>query len=157
MKKWITAFTIAAVTAFALPNDEVQLAMLSKMAQKKAIVLATMNLEGKKKEAFGTLYDEFQEKINDILAKRLNIIVEYAKNYKQLDDAKAQKLIDEWFKTEEDAIALKRAYVKKFKKIMSTAEVIRFLQVENRFEILRQAEISELVPLAQAPRTLPSK
>ncbi len=155
MKKWITALTIAAVTAFALPNDEVQLVMLSKMAQKKAIVLATMNLEGKKKEEFGKMYDEYQEKIAKILGERLNIVVDYAKNYEKLDDATADKLISKWFKTKEEALALQKEYVKKFEKILSSAEVIRYMQVENRFEILRQAEIAELVPLAQPPRTVP--
>ncbi|WP_457597127.1 hypothetical protein [Hydrogenimonas sp.] len=152
MKKWITALTIAAVAAFALPNDETQLVMLSKMAQKKAIVLATMDLHGKKKDEFGKLYDEYQEQMARILAEQLNVVVNYAKNYKNLDNATAKKLIDEWMKTKEAALKLQREYIKKFEKFLSPAEVIRYMQVENRFQILRMAEISDLVPLAQPPQ-----
>jgi iron-sulfur cluster repair protein YtfE (RIC family) len=158
MKKWITALTLAAVAAFALPNDEVQLVMLSKMAQKKAIVLATMNLEeSKKKEAFGKLYDEYQEKMAKVLGDKLSVIVQYAKNYKNLDNATANELMKKWFKIKEDALALQKEYAKKFGKILSPAEVIRYMQIENRFHILREAEIAELVPLAQPPRAMPAK
>ncbi len=156
MKKWITAITLAAVAAFAMPNNEVQLVMMSKMAQKKAIVLATMNLDGKKKEAFGNLYDEYQEKMAKVLGDKLKIIVQYAKNYEKLDDATAKKLMADWFKIKEDALALQKEYVKKFEKVLTPAEVIRYMQIENRFHILREAEIAELVPLAQLPKAVPA-
>ena len=157
MKKWITALTLAAVTAFALPNDETQLVMLSKMAQKKAIVLATMDLDAEKKDAFGKLYDEYQNSMAKILHDKLDVIVQYARNYEKLDDATASQLMEKWFKIKEEALALQKEYVKKFGKILSPAEVIRYMQIENRFHILREAEISELVPLAQPPKAMPSK
>jgi iron-sulfur cluster repair protein YtfE (RIC family) len=157
MKKWIAGLTLAAVAAFAMPNDEVQLVMMSKMAQKKAIVLATMNLKGEKKEAFGNLYDEYQEKIAKVLGDKLNVIVQYAKNYEKLDDATAKKLMADWFKVKENALALQKEYVKKFEKVLTPAEVIRYMQIENRFHILREAEIAELVPLAQPPKAIPGK
>ena len=157
MKKWITAITLAAVAAFAMPNDEVQLVMISKMAQKKAIVLATMNLDGQKKEAFGNLYDEYQEKMAKVLGDKLNVIVQYAKNYEKLDDATAKKLMTDWFKLKESALALQKEYAKKFEKVLTPAEVIRYMQIENRFHILREAEIAELVPLAQPPKAIAGK
>lgn len=157
MKKWIAAISLAAVAAFAMPNDEVQLVMMSKMAQKKAIVLATMNLEGKKKEAFGNLYDEYQEKMAKVLGDKLNVIVQYAKSYEKLDDATAKKLMDDWFKIKDTALALQKEYAKKFEKVLTPAEVIRYMQIENRFHILREAEIAELVPLAQPSKAIPGK
>jgi polysaccharide pyruvyl transferase WcaK-like protein len=155
MKKWITALTLAAVTAFALPNNETQLVMLAQMAQKKAIVLATMNLDGEKKAAFGKLYDEYQEKMAKVLGDKLHIIVEYAKNYNHLDDATAQKLMKQWFTVKKEALTLQQEYAKKFGKILSPAEVIRYMQIENKFHIMREAEISDMVPLAQPPKALP--
>jgi Spy/CpxP family protein refolding chaperone len=157
MKKWIAAISLAAVAAFAMPNDEVQLVMMSKMAQKKAIVLATMNLDGEKKEAFGNLYDEYQEKMAKVLGDKLNVIVQYAKNYEKLDDATAKKLMNDWFKIKDAALALQKEYAKKFEKVLTPAEVIRYMQIENRFNILREAEIAELVPLAQPPKAIPGK
>ena len=157
MKKWIAAISLAAVAAFAMPNDEVQLVMMSKMAQKKAIVLATMNLDGEKKEAFGNLYDEYQEKMAKVLGDKLNVIVQYAKNYEKLDDATAKKLMNDWFKIKDAALALQKEYAKKFEKVLTPAEVIRYMQIEHRFNILREAEIAELVPLAQPPKAIPGK
>jgi DNA-directed RNA polymerase subunit F len=80
------------------------------------------------------------------------VIVEYAKNYEKLDNATAKKLIEEWMKTKESALALQKQYIKKFGEILSPAELIRYMQIENRFQILREAEIAQLVPLAQSPQ-----
>jgi hypothetical protein len=49
MKKIILGLAIAAMSAFAMPNNEGELLLISKMAEKKAIVLATMNLDSEKK------------------------------------------------------------------------------------------------------------
>jgi len=48
---------------FALPNNEVELVLISKATEKKAVILSNMNLEGETKENFGKLYDEYQLKI----------------------------------------------------------------------------------------------
>jgi DNA-directed RNA polymerase subunit F len=152
MKKWIATISLAAVAAFAMPNDPVQLTMLAKMAQKKAIVLSTMELDNAKQSKFGTLYDEYQEALAKVLGDKLKVIVEYAKNYEKLDNATAKKLIEEWLKTKESALALQKQYIKKFGEILSPAELIRYMQIENRFQILREAEIAQLVPLAQSPQ-----
>lgn len=157
MRKWITALTLAAITAFAMPNDETELAMIAHMAEKKAIVLATMHLEGEKKEAFGNLYDKYQNDMAKVLGDKLHVIVQYAKNYKNLDDKTAKKLMDEWFDAEAKALKLEESYAKKFSKILTPAETIRYLQIEHRFRIMREAEIAEMVPLAKPPQAMPAQ
>jgi hypothetical protein len=102
MKKIIAGLTLAAMTAFAMPNNEGQLLLIAKMAEKKAVVLATMNLNGDKKAEFGKLYDTYQGKMAEIVAKKLDIIAEYAAHYQDLNDATASKLMKKWATTQED-------------------------------------------------------
>jgi hypothetical protein len=153
MKKILIGLMLVcfSLTAFALPNDEVELVLMSKLAQKKAVVLATMNLEGKKKTEFGNLYDEYQAKLTEALGEKLKVILDYAENYKKLDDKKANELLSAWFKANEKTLKLQSEYAEKFAKILSPVEVIRYMQIENHFRILSEAEMSDLVPLAEAP------
>jgi len=45
-----------------------------------------------------------------------------------------------------------RKIIEKFKKVMPAAAVIRYFQIENRFNILRKAKIIKMIPLATPPK-----
>jgi hypothetical protein len=131
-----------------LPNNELQLGLLAQAAQKKLVVLANMHLQGDTKEKFGNLYDEYQKSMAQLRLKKLKVIEEYAKNYTKLDDAAAEKLLDDWIKIQKDALDLKAKYISAFKKILPASLVLRFYQIENRLDLLQEARVSAMLPLA---------
>ena len=157
IKKAIASLLISSVALLALPNDEVALQLMSQAAQKKAIVLSNMSLKEKDKEAFGKLYDEFQKKLMMHRLKSLKIIEYYAKNYEKLDDKKAKELLNDWAKYKKSELEIKESYIKKFEEIMPSALVIRFYQIENRLDTLRDAEIYSAIPLAIPPQSYDNK
>ena len=150
-KKMIAGTLISASVAFAgsiLPNNELQLGLLAQAAQKKMIVLANMHLKKDQKEKFGNLYDEYQKAMMDVRLAKLKLIQAYAKSYKDMTDEKADKLLDQWMKVQKDEIALKEKYIAKFKKILPSSLVMRFYQIDNRINLLREAKTAALIPLA---------
>jgi len=149
LKKIIAGTVLSAMTLFALPNNEIELLLVTKAAQKKAVILANMGLEGETKEKFGKLYDEYQGKLMKHRIAELELIKNYAQSYNNMTDDNANKLIVEWVTVEEAEMVLKKDYVSKFKKVMPSADVIRYFQIENRLQLLREAQTSSLIPLAQ--------
>lgn len=149
IKKIIAGTVLSSMMLFALPNNELELALISKATQKKAVVLANMHLQGEVKEKFGKLYDEYQQKLMKHRIDELGLIAEYAKNYSNMTDDNANKLIAQWITDEEAEIVLKKSYMAKFKDVMPSADVIRYFQIENRIQILREADRSSMIPLAQ--------
>ena len=148
IKKIIAGSLISVVTLFALPNDELDLVLISKAAQKKAVVLSNMNLKDEVKENFGKLYDEYQLKIMKHRIDTLTLIANYAKSYNDMTNENADKLITEWLSVGDEQIALKKEYMEKFKKIMPSVDVIRYFQIENRLQLLRELQTSSKIPLA---------
>jgi hypothetical protein len=148
IKKLFTAALITSVTLFALPNSEVQLSMLSKAAEKKAIVLFNMHLKGEQKEQFGKVYDEYQTKLLQQGIMKLELLSYYAANYKQLTNETADKLIIKWVQMEETELTSKKEFILKFRKFLSSAEMIRYLQIENRFKVKNTLKRSKMIPLA---------
>ena len=65
IKKIIAGTLISAVTLFALPNNELELVMISKATHKKAVVLSNMNLKDEVKEN----RDKSDTAISDITGK----------------------------------------------------------------------------------------
>jgi len=149
MKKIIAGTLLSAMTLFALPNNELELLLVEKAVQKKAVVLANMGLEGETKEKFGKLYDQYQEKLMKHRLSELNLIKNYALSYDNMSDKNANTLITQWLTVEEAEIVLKKEYMAKFKKIMPSADVIRYFQIENRLQLIKEVQTSSLIPLAQ--------
>lgn len=149
IKKVIAGTLLSAMTLFALPNNELELLLINKAVQKKAIVLSNMGLQGETKEKFGNLYDEYQEKLMKHRISELELIRNYAVDYNNMTDKNANKIITQWVSIEEAQIVLKKNYMAKFKKVMPSADVIRYFQIENRLQLLREAQTSSLIPLAQ--------
>lgn len=149
IKKIIVGTLLSAMTLFALPNTQIELLLVGKAVQKKAVILANMGLQGETKEKFGKLYDEYQVKLMKHRISELELIRDYAVSYNNMTDENANKIIVEWATVEDAELVLKKNYVAKFKKIMPSADVIRYFQIENRLQLLREAQTASLIPLAQ--------
>ena len=54
---------------------------------------------------------------------------------------------------EEAELALKKEYMAKFKKVMPSVDVIRYFQIENRIQLLREAKTASQIPLAAPTAT----
>jgi hypothetical protein len=148
LKKIIMGSLIGATALFALPNNPMELAMIAKAAEKKAIVLSNMGLQNEMREKFGKVYDEYQVKLMEHRLNEMKLIGAYAKDYLDMNDANADKLLNEWTNDQEAEVALKKEYIEKFKKVMPAAAVIRYFQIENHLGLLRKLEISSKIPMA---------
>ena len=148
IKNIIVGTILSAITLFALPNNELELVMISKAAQKKAIVLSNMHLSGETKKSFGKLYDAYQLELMKHRIAELSLIKNFAININKLTDKNSNKIITEWIIVEEAEHVLKKNYIAKFKKIMPSADVIRYFQIENRIQLLREVQTSNAIPLA---------
>lgn len=149
IKKIIAGTLLSAMTLFALPNNELELVLIGKAAQKKALVLANMHLQGETKEKFGKLYDEYQMKLMKHRVAELGLIADYAVSYNNMTDENANQIITKWATGEDAELVLKKDYIAKFKKIMPSAEVIRYFQIENRLQLMNELQKANLIPLAQ--------
>ena len=149
LKKIIAGTLVSAMTLFALPSNELELLILNKAVQKKTIVLASMHLNGETKEKFSKLYDEYQVKLMGHRIDELKLIKNYAGSFNNMTDENANKIITKWITVEEAEMVLKKDYVAKFKKVMPSADVIRYFQIENRLQLLSEIKTASLIPLAQ--------
>ena len=149
LKKIIAGTLLSVMTLFALPSNELELMLLNKAIQKKTVVLTNMHLNGETKEKFSNLYDEYQGKLMKHRISELKLIQEYAVSFNNMTDENANKIIVEWATIEEAELVLKRDYVAKFKKVMPSADVIRYFQIENRIQLLGEVQQANLIPLAQ--------
>ena len=126
---------------------EVQRAALK--TEKKAIVADAMQLTDAESEVFWPVYNEYNDKMYGVNTKLYNLIKEFADNYDMMTDEKAVEITGEVLKYDQEALNLKKQYFKKFQKVLSGKQVLRYFQVENKIKALIDAQIASEIPLLE--------
>jgi hypothetical protein len=114
---------------------------------KKAFIEQYMELTQAEAKEFWPYYNSYQfdlQKINDRLIK---LIDDYAKNYKNLSDEDAIKMVNEYLAIERAQLKLRELYFRTLRKTLPVKKVARFLQLENKIRALEQYELAARVPL----------
>ena len=77
-------------------------------------------------------------------------LIEYVDRYYNgdLDDEHAVRLMNTYFEVEDARLKKRRDYVKKFGKVMSDVNVMRFFQLENKVQAEVNAALAVTIPLA---------
>jgi hypothetical protein len=105
-------------------------------AVKVAFIIEEINLTPDQSQNFWPVYNELESKIkaiNKSNKKRLNI--------DEMSDSELETMLNNRLKTEEEKLALHRAYIQKFKKVITIRQIVLLQRAEKRFkkELLRRA------------------
>ena len=153
MKKSIIALVLlfAGIQVMAQTSDDYVEIMRSVLkTEKKAAIAEVMNLSEQEGEVFWPLYNEYNEKMYSIQTKRVKIIKDYAANYGNMTDEKADELWTAAIKFKQESLNLSKQYYKKFKKILPAAKAARYFQAENKIAALVDYELAAEIPMIEA-------
>ncbi len=152
-----TVWTVIVATLLALGSssvadasetDEVELTRQVIETERKAIVNENLDLTDEQEEVFWPLYNEYQEQMASVRDQYVAIVRRYADAYAEgIDDDLASELMKDWLAMETDSTKVRRKYFKKLDKVLPTALVLRFFQIENKLTTVIRAEVALQVPL----------
>ena len=152
MKNFLLAI-FALVFTFSLSaqneNDYLELARDVLKTEKKMAIAEVMQLTEAESGPFWELYNEYQGKLYLIQNKRITLINDFANNFENLTDEKADELWNNSMGYSQEVLKLERAYYKKFKKILPAGKAARFFQAENKIETLIDAQLAMEIPLIE--------
>ena len=142
-------FVVASVSAQS-NKEEVELMQAAFGMEKKAMMEEFVQVDPAQKDAFWTLYDEYETSRKDLGKERINLLNQYAENYAKLSNETAEawtaKVIDLGKKTD----ALMLSYYNKIKKATNPVVALQFYQVESyilsgiRLSLLEQLPLPDL-------------
>jgi hypothetical protein len=133
------------------PANNLEIVHEQLKADKKSIVTKYMVLTPSEAKKFWPVYEEYQQDLQKINQRLLNLLQSYAADYRHqsLTDDKAQKLLDEWIAIENDDAKRRAAYVPKVMKALPPKKAARYLQIENEYRILLKYDLAATVPLVE--------
>lgn len=143
----LTAFCLTSSMNAQNDNDYLEISRDVLKVEKKAAITEVMNLSEAQSQPFWNLYNEYQGKLYTVHNKRIDGIKDFAKNYGNLTDEKANELYVNYMGYQRDLLKLKKGYYKKFKKILPAGKAVRFFQAENKIETLIDAQLALEIPM----------
>jgi hypothetical protein len=117
-------------------DSDIQMLRADLRSGKTKIVANQMQLSDAEGKAFWPIYNDYDNELANLNDERVELLKEYANSYDTLTDAQVQSLADRSFELEEKRINLRKKYFEKMSKAVSPKAAARFVQVEDRMDLL---------------------
>ena len=142
------AFVAVTTISFAQSNKEdIDLMQAALGKDKKALFSEFMIVEGAQKDAFWTLYDEYEGKRTGLGKKRLDLLEKYVKGYEKMNDVDTEQSLKDLMSLADDTNSLIVTYTNKMKKTAGVKAAAQFYQLENYILCVVRAQILGNIPV----------
>ena len=149
---FLALFTLVSANALAVDEmvqNEVLFTRAVILANRTQIVLNTLELNKEQVDAFSPVYLDYWEEMNEINGRLADLILDYSDNFENLTDEKALSMLDGYLDIQKKKLALKKKYVKKFKKVLTPKKLVQYYQTENKLDAIIMMELAKGVPLVK--------
>jgi hypothetical protein len=116
-------------------------------ADKVNIITFNMMFTEKESEIFWPIYKDYDAKIRKLGDVRIAMIKDYAENYLNMTDEKAEQIMDHAFEFWEERLELKKELWETLKDKISPVKAAKFIQLENQIQRLTDLKINSKLPL----------
>jgi hypothetical protein len=118
-------------------------------AERRNIITQMMQFDDQEAAAFWPIFEQYDAELAKIGDGRVNLIVDYARNYENLTDDQADALMSRAFELEAQRAVLKKKYFDKMKTALSATQAAKFFLVENQMQHIVDLQISAMLPTVQ--------
>ncbi len=118
-------------------------------AERKDIINAIMQFSDTDAAKFWPIFQQYDAELATIGDGRMQLIVDYARNYESLTNEQADALMTKAFELEAQRAALKKKYFDKMKTTLSATQAAKFFLVENQIQHIVDLQISAVLPVVQ--------
>lgn len=116
--------------------------------QKAEIMGSMMALDAQQAAKFWPIYSEYDTQLNKLNDQRVANIQDYARNYSQMTDAKADELVRNALDFRRQRSELLTEYYERVKAALGPIQAARFLQVEDQLLTIIDLKIQSALPIA---------
>jgi len=125
-----------------------QLSISQIQAGRQQVVAENLPLTAEQAPEFWAIYREYANKRAALSEQDIKLILEFSNNFDNLSEDGAKQLVDDYLKIEEKTLKLKQSYLRKFRKVLTQTQTLRYFQIENKLDDIIAYEVAQIVPLA---------
>jgi hypothetical protein len=154
LARWFTILSLSGMPLMPFQHasaqsdqDLIEVARSVVTADRKAVVVAGMELTDAEAKDFWPLYNEYRVAMDKIGDDRVQLVLNYAKLYPNVPDEQAKELFDTYTSLEQRQVEQRNLYLKKIGKVLPAAKALRFAQIETRLDLLVHLNLAARIPL----------
>jgi hypothetical protein len=116
---------------------------------RRDIVAAAMLLTPSEGQTFWPLYDQYRAEEHKLGDRKVRLITDFIADRDTMSEEQAEKLMKDALAIEREKTSVKEDYVSKMSKVLSARTVARFFQIDNKLDVVVEAELAARIPLIQ--------
>jgi hypothetical protein len=156
MKRWLCALACALGCLVTPVLAQEKLAQLSSadwlariQADKKGIVMKSMQFTPEEAKKFWPLYDKFQRERAVPQSQINRAMLDYIAAEGSLTDANAKRLVEQIQAAMLDEARLDQKHFKRSLSVLPAHKAARYMQIENKMQAVVRYEAAKAIPLVQ--------
>lgn len=130
-------------------RDAIEVIRAQIATNRQALIAENMELTAEESDKFWPVYREYQNARAPLIDRRIALLSDFRDNFEFLTDEKANQLLDESLKIEQDTLKLKKKHLRQFNKVLPAKKVARYYQIENKIDTIIDFDLAQIVPLAE--------
>jgi hypothetical protein len=155
--RWTLALSIAVAlagtpAAFSQVSDTDLLQQIRAdiQADRQAVVAANLGLSEAEGEAFWPVYREYRADMAKVGDRMQKLIQDFADIWDEATEEQAGAMVDEMLTIKHDELKVRTHHVEKFREALPEVKVARFLQIENKLDLIVGLDLTSGIPLIEA-------
>jgi hypothetical protein len=156
MKRWLAAI-VTAVFVLALGGSVLAQGVQSDIAvtradiqsDRQAIVSAAMQLTDAQATAFWPVYRDYRGELAKSGDRIVKLVSDYAAAYETLSDDQATSMTKEFLSIQKEKLKVTEKFLPKLNAVLPPKMVMRYLQIENKLDVIVMLSAVDGVPLAK--------
>ena len=148
MKKTILIFFVTVTSMFAQDlNSYMELIKSDMKTEKKKIITDAMQFSESDSKIFWDLYGDYELAVDKLANKRIEYIKEFAENYPNVTNEKADEIMEKAFDYFEDRLDLRSDFYDDVKDKLGAFTAAKYIQLEMQMQLVIDIQVSAALPL----------
>jgi len=147
MKKLLSTSLFVLLSTFVMSQDFYDLLKSDVGMKRKSLVKKHLKMDAAEADKFWPIFEDYLEEISDFYDGKRKEYQSALENFNTMNESKALEIGEEFFKFNEERLALKKRYFERMKSELSPTTVIKFFQIDYQIDLLIDVQIAGEVPL----------
>lgn len=139
----------SAVSAQTPMDEQIELARQTAQADRQAILMGNMEFNADESAEFWRAWKEYRAAMKANGDRMLNLIKNFAVNYENMTDMKANELMTDYFSIKMQDLVIKQQFAKKIDVFLPARKVMRVIQIENKLDAAIEMQLASEIPLTR--------
>ena len=139
----------ATATADTALDEQIALVRQSAHTDRKIIIMGNMTFTADESAQFWPAWNEYRAAVAANGDRRLAIIKDFAVNYENMTDQKADEIMTDHFSIEMQDLVIQQNFAKKISKFMPARKIMRAMQIENKLDAAIDLQLAAEIPLTK--------